>query len=108
MGGVGNFLDKVNPVHKYTLGSKGLDVLGTGREKKNKKKDKEEAARLASSRGVEEKEPETPSAPKADVNASLLAKQGGKRRMQLLQQSTGRLPQGPSLNQNSRNRNLLG
>ena len=53
---------------------------------------------------------QAPEAPQADLARDLIAQQGARRRRFLLQQSTGRPPQGPSLTttQTTPTRSLLG
>tara|TARA_R110002153_G_C12923221_1_gene455006 strand:+ start:53 stop:376 length:324 start_codon:yes stop_codon:yes gene_type:complete len=103
-------MDKVEkyalgPIFSNTLGEHGMDVFGI-----NADQEKEKAKKAAKHSTKEKKdiEVETPSARKADINESLLAKQGANRRRQLLQQSTGQVPQGPTLRKKQQSRNLLG
>lgn len=98
MGGVQNFASDplgagVNLLTFGSFGSGGY-LTDAGFEKK---KDKDYAPQQQQT--TQQTTTTAPDAPKADVNASLLAQQGDRRKRFLLQQSTGRPPQGPSLTQ---------
>ena len=99
MGGVAKTIDKINPIHRYTIGSEGLDIFGVGAKREMKKDEKKaDAARAAEEANANKKAAATFAPDAAKSSLTQQAALTDARRKRLLFQSTGRESDGLSLN----------
>jgi hypothetical protein len=99
MGGFGQFMESVNPLHKATFGSGGLDIWGIKAEEDLRESEEASAARRAEEEARLNKKATPTYAPEAEkysVSAEQEQRANSRRRF-LLEQSTGRAPTGPQI-----------